>query len=156
MPDFDIPVPDASSEKPSDLTVLEMADLGDAQRTTVLYERSLREHIQTKDFLVEQFNNIKAEKDELERKREADIAELRNKRAVERAHIEGNVSFALATVFMLLGGGLISSFPHLNSDLPWQFVAGWIMLVSGVIFGFTSRLLVWLCVKVSAALARDK
>lgn len=155
VPDLNIPSPAPASEQPSDLTSLEIADLDDAQRNTVLYERALKEHTRTKDFLIDQVKLIKEEKNELEKKREVDLVELRDKGAVERAHIEGNVSFALATVFMLIGGGLISSFPTLETNPPWQFVAGWVMLIAGVIFGFTSRVLVWVSLKVMNTVARD-
>jgi hypothetical protein len=42
------------------------------------------------------------------------------------------------------GGGLISSFPKTPDTIPWQFGAGWALLVVGIVFAVATRPVVWL------------
>ncbi len=145
MPDFSIPKPEAGVDEPSELTAIELADLSANKRNTYLYE----EHKRTLQTIVRE---LQAQKTELEQKREVDRTELMNKKATERAHCEAIVSFALATIIMTIGGGLISSFPMQKSEVPWQFALGWAFIISGIIFGIFSRMCVSVAMKVRAKL----
>lgn len=147
-----IPQPETPSDEPTELSKMEMADLGASKRNTVLYERSLAVFERHNKFLTGQIEKLQTEiqaltlKDSSYRQAIADVATL------ERAQIEMAVSFALATVGMAVGGGLIGSYPISPTTTPWQFVFGWTLIISGVVFGFTSRVIVWASVKIKAAI----
>ncbi|MGY2409620.1 hypothetical protein [Pseudomonas pergaminensis] len=143
MAEFNIPQPDSPSSVPSETTKKEIAAMGAAQRSTYLYERSIEElnkHIET---LKSSLSDVTKQNTKLS----ADgvtVDYLRCKISMlKRAKIEMFVAFVIATIFMAVGGGLISSYPSVNGVFPWQFVLGWAFIFLSIIFGVLSRVVVW-------------
>lgn len=143
-----IPQPKTPSDEPSDFSKMEMADLSATKRNTVLYERNLAVFERHNKFLTGQIEKLQTDIQSLAIRDSSYTEAVSSVAMLERAQIEMAVSFALATVGMAVGGGLISSFPNSPADTPWQFVLGWALMLSGVVFGFTSRVIVWASVRI--------
>jgi len=150
-----IPQPETPSDEPSEFSKVEMADLSASKRSTVLYERSLAAFKRHNKFLTVQIEKLQSDIQSLTLRDPCYNQAINNVAALERAQIEMAVSFAFATVFMAIGGGLISSFPYSPNSPPWQFVLGWTLILSGVIFGFTSRVVVWVSVKIKERISNQ-
>ena len=138
-----IPRPEEPSKEPTEITQMEMAELSTEKRNTVLYERLLAQSMRQSAVLegnmeeMQKHNSTLLQKDADHKDACVQVATLK------RAQTEMAVSFGLATIAMAVGGALISSFPFANGIAPWQFALGWTLLLCGVVFGFTSRLIVW-------------
>ena len=135
--------PGTPDNQPNDLTQQEMADLSAAKRNTVLYEKIIKD-------LKEDMGGLKSQNTLLLQKDSDHQRVCETHGMLRRSIIETHVSFALATVAMVVGGALISSYPIQHDDVPWQFAAGWCAIVLGVVFGVMSRVLVWMIGKLSS------
>jgi len=122
-----IPDPGTPSNNHSQFSAMEMADLSDSQRSVVLYERMIETHDVWRNFQGDHTRAV------------AEVASLK------RGKLEMMVSFTLASITMALGGALISSFPY-AVPVPWEFWFGWVCIVLGLVFGITSRAIVWLLI----------
>lgn len=150
-----IPQPPIPSKDPTDLTKMEMAELSAEKRSIILYERALDQIRDHNNYLVGQIDKLQKNNGEyISREGRYEKISFDNG-TLRRSHIEMGVSFALATVGMGVGGALISSYPIAANTTPWEFVFGWALLISGIVFGFTSRVLVWIYAKIKTSFGSD-
>lgn len=135
MSGVSVPEPNEPSKKASELSRMEMASLGAAKRNTVLYERYLEDEKSHNAFLVDQIHKT----DLSHNKYCTVLSSLEN---LKQANVEMFVAFGLATVAMAIGSTLISSFPRVGQDMPWEFICGWVLVVCGIVFGLLTRFIV--------------
>lgn len=145
--DLGITTPIQADEQPNELTQLEIADLTDKKRGTILYERMISDLKNRVEELNGRINNILQHNDLLIAKDSQHQDEIRENGAMRRSAVETTISFTLATLFMTVGGALISSYPMADKSTPWQFAFGWSAIICGFVFGITSRALAWLVIR---------
>ncbi len=130
-----IPAESAPDVSPSQLTESEMADMKPIKRSVVQYERRIAELVVRAEALEGENRNLR-EQVTRHPHVEARLASL------EDQNVELWVSFVTSTSALALGSGLISSYPIVAGQAPWQFVVGWSLIVLGILFCLGNRICV--------------
>lgn len=102
--DLGITTPIQADEQPNELTRLEIADLTDKKRGTVLYERMISDLKNRVEELNGRINSILQHNELLIAKDSQHQDEIRENGAMRRSAVEMTISFTLATFFMTVGG----------------------------------------------------
>jgi hypothetical protein len=126
------------SSQPSQLTQVEIAQMTAAQRNVFIYERQM-------DELRGQVTALTAENSSLSKDLRRYAEECGSIEQLKRGKTELYVSSLISTIFMAVGGGLISSYPiTADGNIPWQFATGWTLLGMAILFVALIRPIVWI------------
>jgi hypothetical protein len=136
-----IPHPGPIPQEASDLTLQEIADLSPTKRSTVQYERQIREYQSQIDFLRTMTSRLAEENAHLVQAQRASFDCRAQLLAVKRSKLDLYLNFGVGTCLVAIGGGLVGSHPMLFLGIPWLNILGWSFIVAGIITGLVPGLL---------------